>query len=159
MPGVAVGFEFLAVPQAAVRIDAQIGACALPNGNDVERVTRDDIADDEVDFVSTVSGTRAGSRFAAGGKLISAVGEKLRALYLHAMEDARVVAGLHNEVVALAVAPRAGDDQAVLHGAVQEGSFAKLSDDAGRYSRFLPLDDVSLLLSAIECKRASFMVS
>ena len=113
-PGLTI---FLKLPFAfALGIEAQsLSRSERGGGHDVPDVFRDDVGDQEIDFCGRVGAGAAGVLDA-----VTAFGEALSGFHLHAPV---VVAGVDDEVVALAVAPGFGDTEAEAGGFGEKRGF------------------------------------
>jgi hypothetical protein len=117
-PGFTIFFElgFL----AAVRIETKMLARGDGgDGHDVPEVLGREVGDEEIDVVDGVGGAPAG-----GFDLVAGLGAALGGFDLHAPE---VMAGVEDEVVALAVSPGLGDTEAEAGGFGEEGGFRGLA--------------------------------
>lgn len=130
MPGFAVGLEAHDFG-LAMRIEAKHGAGLGDfHRDDVPGVERDDIAGDEVGIGGGVDGTA----FAAGVSGAGFVGSRTKGVGSLDLDAPEAGAVVDDEVVALAVSPGLGDDEAEAGGANDEGGFGKLSDTFGIFA-------------------------
>lgn len=122
-PGLAVFFVVGVTSASGRKIDLAVGS-DRGNRYDIPGVNRDDVSNDEVDLIGGVS--RAAS---TGFDDVTVVDKALGGLDLDAP---KFVAGVEDEVVALALAPGLGDAEAQASGFGEKGGFDGL---AARFAR------------------------
>jgi len=124
VPGFAVFFPAGALA-GDVGIEAQAGGAGEGvDGQDVPRVHGEDVGDQDVDVVGGVSDFAFAVDAVDGLDVVAAGTEDFGAFELHAPEAG---AGVEDEVVALAVSPRLGDEEAEGVGLEHEGGFGEFS--------------------------------
>ena len=97
------------------------------DGEDVPKIQRDDVRDQEVDVAGRVDGA-AFADGVGGASFVGVGAESVGGFDLDAEEAVSVV---EDEVVALAVSPGLGDAEAERAGFVEEGGFGAFSASFG----------------------------
>src|ERR1700690_806670 len=124
VPGFAVGFPAGAFA-GDVGIEAEAGGAGEGfDGQDVPGVDGEDVGDQDVDVVGGVGDFAFAVDAVDGLDVVAAGAEDFGAFELDAPEAG---AGAEDEVVALAVSPGLGDEEAESSGLEHEGGFGELS--------------------------------
>jgi len=125
-PGFAIFFEHGAGLASGMRVEADAFALADGlDGDEVPDVFRDDVSDEEIDFLARIN-LPAGS---GGFNAIAGLGVESGGFDLDAEET---VVEFNDGVVAIAVSPRDADAETEGGGAGEEGGFGGFADALAR---------------------------